>query len=159
MPPIEPARFADGVPMLLGGVRRTHTFATAARDIPAQWEAFGRMVPLPGQRGGTTYGVICGGSPETRTMEYMCAAEVEALDALPPGGRLRLPAAHYAVFVHRGPIADVGAAWAGAWAWLERSPEWESAQTPDFERYDERYDPAAGELEIWVPVRPHDRRA
>lgn len=154
--PIAPARFADHRPMLLGGLRRTHTFANAPRDIPAQWGEFMAMGRLPGQRGAATYGVICGGSPEQRTMEYMCAAEVDALDALPTGvGRLRVPPAHYAVFVHEGSIDGIGETWAGVWTWLGESSAWESSPSPDFELYDERYDPdtRSGTVEIWVPVR------
>lgn len=151
----DPVRFADHRAMLLGGLRRVHGFATAQRDIPAQWEEFNRLGRLPGQEGATTYGVICGASIEVQTMEYMCGVEVASLEALPPDvGRLRVPVQHYAVFVHQGHIGGIGQAWDGAWAWLAES-EYESAQTPDFERYDERYDPASGtgSVEIWVPVR------
>lgn len=155
MPTLEPERFADHRPMLLGGIRRVHAFATAQRDIPGQWVEFNGLGRLPGQLGATSYGVICGASIELQTMEYMCGVEVESLDALPAAlGRLRVPSQHYAVFLHRGHVRGIGQTWDGVWAWLAES-EYESAQTPDFERYDDRYDPASGsgEVEIWVPVR------
>jgi len=152
---IEPARYADGRAMHVAGVRRTHTFAEAARAIPDQWQALTRLIPLPGQIGATTYGVICSGDPEAETVEYLCGVEVENLAALAPGiGRVRIPAAHYAVFEHHGPIAGLGPLWDAIFGqWLPRSGH-RSAHSPDFERYDERFDPAAGAgvVELWVPI-------
>ena len=37
-----------------------------AKDIPAQWEDFLKLGPLPTQVGTTAYGAICGGDPKTR---------------------------------------------------------------------------------------------
>lgn len=160
--PIEPARWEDGRPMLLGGLRRHHAYADAARDIPAQWREFAATLPLPGQRGAVTYGVVCGSSPERGTFEYMCAAEVAALDALPAGtGRMRVPAQRYAVFVHDAGIATIRATWDAIWHdWLPRSGQ-RAANTPDFERYDERWDARAGDgvVEIWFPVAVEGQEA
>lgn len=141
--------------MLLAGLRRHHAMAGAAATIPAQWQEFRRLGTLPGQREATAYGVVCGSVPSAGTFEYMCAAEVASFDALPPDlGRMRVPAQRYAVFTHRGHVATLRATWDAIWReWLPRSGH-QPANTPDFERYDARFDPRTGEgeIEIWFPV-------
>lgn len=156
---MEPARFDTRPGMLLAGIRRHHAFADVPRDVPAQWREFNALGEIPGAVGRTTYGVICGADTTRNVMEYMCAIEVASFDAVPAGiGRLRVPPdVQYAVFVHDGPIAAIGATWGAIWSWLPRSG-WRSANTPDFEVYDERYDPATGSgvVEIWFPVEQAD---
>ena len=127
--------------MLLGGVRREHSFAGAAESIPAQWQALVTMLPLPGQQGTTAYGVMCGADPQAQTFEYMTGAEVAALDALGPGyGRMRIPAQRYAVFIHPGHPSTLHTTWAAIWNdWLPRSG-YQPANTPEFEVYGERFD-------------------
>jgi AraC family transcriptional regulator len=152
---IEPSRYADGPAMLLAGLRRQHTFATVATTITAQWDDFRQLGPLPGQRGTTTYGVVCASAPERQWFEYMSGIEVDSFDALPPGmGRMRVPAQHYAVFVHESHVDALRATWEAIWSnWLPRSGR-QPADTPDFERYGERFDPETrtGEIEIWFPI-------
>lgn len=148
-------RFEHGRPMLLAGIRRTHSFASMAADIPAQWHEFEKLGELPGQVGAIAYGAICGGDPKAQTMEYLCGVEVASFDGLPPAlGRMRVPAGFYAVFWHGGEIAGVQATWREIFAWLPNSG-FESANAPDFERYDERFDPKTGQggVEIWLAVR------
>ena len=89
---LQPVRYEHGRPMLFAGIRRQHTFAGMAKDIPRQWDDFLKLGKLPGQVGTTAYGAICGADPETQTMEYMCAVEVASFDALPKDiGRMRVP--------------------------------------------------------------------
>ena len=143
--------------MLFAGIRRKHTFASMGKDIPRQWEEFEKLGKLPGQLGATGYGAICGGDPQNQTMEYMCAAEVKSFDAVPKElGRMRVPAARYAVFLHEGNVATIQYTWKQIFeVWLPGSGM-QSAQTPDFEVYGERFDSATGEggVEIWLGVRP-----
>lgn len=156
MTAFEPSRFADGRPMLLAGIRRHHAYADAPRDIPRQWQELVALGELPGQIGKTTYGAMCGNDPSTRTFEYMCAAEVADFASVPSSlGRMRVPAQHYAVFTHRGHVSTLRETWDAIWSdWLPRSGI-EPADTPDFELYDERFDPVTGSgvIEIWFPVR------
>jgi AraC family transcriptional regulator len=156
MSDLQPVRYEDGRPMLLGGLRRKHTFASMGKDMPRQWEDFTKLGRLPGQVGDTTYGVICGGDPKTQTMEYMCAVEVESFDALPKDlGRMRVPAVRYAVFLHEGNVATIQETWREIFSnWLSRSGT-QSAETPDFEVYDERFDAETGDggVELWVGVK------
>jgi AraC family transcriptional regulator len=152
-----PQRYEQGRPMLFAGIRRKHAFASMGQDIPRQWEDFLKLGELPGQVGATAYGAICGGDPKTQTMEYMCAVEVKSFDALPTElGRMRVPAARYAVFLHEGNVATIQETWKQILSvWLPSSGM-QSAQTPDFEVYDERFDGATGEggVEIWLGVKP-----
>ena len=153
--PIEPTCYTDGQAMLLAGLRQHHAFDHAAATIPAQWQAFQQLGVLPGQRAPTAYGVVCGSDPAARTFEYMCAVEVDAFEPLPRDlGRMRVPAQRYAVFTHRGHVSALRATWDAIWhEWLPRSGQ-QPANTPDFERYGERFDPrtGGGEIEIWFPV-------
>jgi predicted transcriptional regulator YdeE len=154
MSTVQPQRFEQGRPMLLGGIRRKHTFASMGQDIPRQWDDFVKLGKLPGQVGSVGYGAICGGDPKTQTMEYMCAAEVASFDALPKQlGRMRVPAARYAVFLHEGNVATIQQTWQQVFAWLPTSG-FRSANTPDFELYDERFDGATGDggVEIWLGI-------
>jgi AraC family transcriptional regulator len=152
---LDPPRFETGRPRLMAGLRERHGFDALSDAIPGQWARFNGLGRLPGQVGDVAYGVICGADHEARTLEYMCAVEVESFDALPAGtGRLRLPPARYAVFTHRGHVSGLKDVWTAIMNdWLPASG-CEPAQTPDFELYDERFDPATGEgeIEIWIPV-------
>jgi predicted transcriptional regulator YdeE len=155
MSSIAPTRYEDGPPMLLGGLRRHHATADPSATIASQWAEFAALGALPGQCDPVAYGVVCGSDAAAGTFEYMCAAEVASLDALPPAlGRMRVPAQRYAVFTHRGHASSLRATWDAIWRdWLPRSGH-HPANTPDFERYDARFDPrtGAGEVEIWFPV-------
>lgn len=152
---LQVARYEQGRPMLFAGIRRRHAFANIPRDIPNQWRDFEKLGALPGQIGSTAYGAICSGDPKTQTMEYMCAVEVASFDPVPKElGRMRVPAVRYAVFLHGGPVGTVRETWDDIIArWLPRSGM-RSAHTPDFEVYDERFDPRTGlgGIEIWVGV-------
>lgn len=143
--------------MLFAGLRRHHTFADMAAGIPRQWEDFQQLGRLPGQVGTTAYGAVCGGDPEKQVMEYMCAVEVRSFDGLPKDvGRMRVPAATYAVFVHEGDVATIQSTWQQILSkWLPSSGM-RSANTPDFELYDDRFDAATGSgvVEIWLGVVP-----
>jgi AraC family transcriptional regulator len=156
MSELEAVRYEQGRPMLLAGVRRKHTFAGMAKDIPRQWDDFLNLGKLPGQVATTAYGAICGGDPETQTMEYMCAVEVASFDPLPKNiGRMRVPPVRYAVFLHAGNVATLQSTWKQIFSvWLPSSGL-QSAQTPDFELYGERFDAATGDggVEIWLGVK------
>ena len=157
MSTLEPVRYVQGRPMLLAGIRRHHTFAGMAKGIPTQWEDFLKLGPLPTQVGTTAYGAICGGDPKTQQMEYMCAVEVQSFDAVPKElGRMRVPAVRYAVFLHEGNVATIQATWKQIFSTWLPSSGMRSANTPDFELYDERFDGATGDggVEIWLGVQP-----
>jgi AraC family transcriptional regulator len=139
--------------MLMAGLRRQHACSNSFQTIPEQWLAFQKLGRLPGQVGTTAYGIICSGNPES--IEYMCGVEVADFKGLPEElGRLRVAEQRYAVFWHAEPIWTIQKTWSAILGeWLPSSG-FESAHKPDFELYDERFDPATGlgGLEIWISI-------
>lgn len=150
----DPDRFEHHRPMLLAGPRRRYAFASAAAAIPADWATFIPRLPLPGQVGTVTYGAMCGVDLPNAAFEYMPSVEVETFDGLDPQwGRMRVPRAHYAVFIHDGPVSSIRETIGACHAWLAGNGDWKDAGTPDFERYGPDYDPATGgDVEFWTPV-------
>lgn len=151
---IQPLRFDTHRPMLIAGVRRRHEAAHAHVSIPEQWREFKRMRGLPRVDLTVTYGVICAGSPEG--LEYLSGAEVTSFDGLDAAiGRVRIAAPQrYAVFLHEGSVSRIGATWRAILEeWLPQSGQ-KSAQAPDFEVYDRRFDGDRGHgpVEIWFPI-------
>src|SRR5271154_7596059 len=56
---LEPPRFEDRKPLLIAGIGERYTWETSTA-IPAQWQRFAPHIGhIPGQVGGTTYGVCC----------------------------------------------------------------------------------------------------
>lgn len=151
---LEPPRFETGRALLIAGLGDRFTFETS-RGIPLLWQ---RLVPylghIPGQIGWVTYGVSC--NPDgAGAFDHVAGVEVARFDELPPElTRLRLPEQRYAIFTHRGHISHIRATTYTIWnKWLPESGR-KLAKAPDFERYDDRFDPktATGEVEIWLPV-------
>ncbi len=142
--------------MLLGGLRRVHSYGGAQRSIPEQWQAFRQLGTLPGQQGTAVYGVMCGADPQAQTFEYMTGVEVAALEALPREyGRMRVPAQRYAVFTHRGHASTLHTTWNAILNdWLPRSG-YQMANTPEFELYDARFDfrTGSGVIEVWCSIQ------
>ncbi len=82
------------------------------------------------------YGVMCGATSDA--FEYMCAVEVGSFTGLPEHlGRMRIHAQDYAVFEHPENVSSIRATW-----------------EPDFEFYDESFDPLTGlgGVEIWISM-------
>jgi AraC family transcriptional regulator len=80
-----------------------------ARKIPPLWAAFlPRMAEVADRRPGTGFGVVRQHPDQPEELVYDAAVEVTGAAAVPPGMvRLELPAATYAAFTHRGPVADL----------------------------------------------------
>lgn len=136
--------------MLLAGIRQHHALDAAPREIPQQWAAFNA---LPLRAAATVaYGVTCQFDGAAQQMEYLCAVAVPSFEGLPEGtGRMRIPAAQYAVFdvADPGTGADttgIPAGWGRAMHWEATNGAWRDAQTPSFERYE------GGRCTIWLPV-------
>ncbi len=138
----------------LAGTRRWHTFATAPEVIPPQWDEFNRLA-LPNRAEATeTYGVTCQMDRPNQRFEYLAGYEVEDFSNLPNDiGRMIVPAAHYAVFTVAS-IWEMQQFWQDVFqSWLPAYGHKLSHASPNFERYDERFDPVTrGPLEIWIPL-------
>ena len=131
--------------------------------IPELW---GRFAPflgqIPGQIDYTTYGLCL--PRGAGHFGYVAAVAIEPETSfetpkLPSALRESLrrhtiPAGRYAVFVHEGSTVTLARTVDYIFGtWAPNTGELKAGQ-PDFERYDERFDPqsATGVMEYWVPV-------
>jgi AraC family transcriptional regulator len=151
---LEPPRFEDGKPFLVAGLSERYTCETTAA-IPSQWQRFGAYFGrVPGQVGNVGYGV-CYNADDAGNVDYLCGVEVSDFSALPAElSRLRISPQRYAVFSHREHVSTVRHTWNTIWnQWLPASGH-VPADAPNFERYDEKFDPVSGMggLEIWLPL-------
>jgi AraC family transcriptional regulator len=152
---LEPPRFENGRALLIAGLGERYTFETN-HGIPRQWERFVPYIGnIPGQVGHTAYGVCCNGDG-AGNFEYISGVAVSSFDDLPSEfSRVRIPAQRYAVFSHREHISRMRATAYTIWnKWLPASG-CTHADAPDFELYDERFDPRTGNgmVEIWLPIK------
>lgn len=140
------------------GMAETFTPSTNA-GIPALWARFApRMDSVPHRIGVYSFGVcvpaIAAGGGDIR-FTYIASVEVDRIDALPDGMiALTVAASRYAVFTHTGPITHIADTVKQLWGvWLPASRH-RHLPSPDFEFYDDRFDPATGEgeVDIYVPI-------
>ena len=152
---LEPPRFENGRTMLIAGLGERYRFETN-HGIPRQWERFVPYIGnIPGQIGRTAYGVCCNGDG-AGNFDYVTGVEVASFDDLPSEfSRVRIPEHPYAVFSRRDHVSRMRATVHTIWnQWLPASGH-AHADAPDFELYDERFDPGTGMgvVEIWLPIR------
>jgi len=148
-----PAFKAIGLPQELDGDTR--------HQIPALWSAFGqRYQEVRGRIGDHFFG-LCTRAEGKGRFTYAPAVETADLDNVPEGMRgYELAAQTYAVFTVAltgdEPIgSELGRANRFIWnTWLPGS-EYSAAMAPDFEYYDERFDPDSltGEIDLYLPIR------
>jgi AraC family transcriptional regulator len=147
-------RFVTSEPLLVAGLGDRFTFENGA-GIPALWRRFNEIMhEVPARRGTVAYGVCCNGD-DAGNFDYIAGVEVADFSDLPRAfSRVRVPAATFAVFTHAGHISSIRRTVHTIWnRWLPQSGH-EVADAPNFERYDQRFDPLTGHggLEIWLPV-------
>ena len=152
---LQAPRFEPGKPFLVAGISERYTCENGAA-IPGQWKRFHQSVDrIPGRIGKAAYGVCCNGD-DAGNFDYIAGVEVSEFSDLPREfGRARIPAQKYAVFSHRDHISGIRRTVNTIWNhWLPASG-FKAADAPNFERYDEKFDPLTGSggLEIWIPVR------
>ena len=98
---------------------------------------------------------ICHDMDAQGRFTYLAGLEpVDGAD-LPDGmKRLQVPGGEYAVFTHKGHITDIANTVYTIWNKSLPDLGLEPREAPDFERYDNRFDPETGrgEVEIWIPV-------
>jgi AraC family transcriptional regulator len=153
---LRPPRFETSKPLLVAGIGERYTWESGGPAIPGQWQRFHREVAdIPGRVGKVAYGVCCN-ADDAGNFDYIAGVEVADFSDLPREfSRVRIPEAKYAIFTHAEHISTIRRTVNTIWNhWLPASGL-KVADAPNFERYDENFDPLIGNggLEIWVPVR------
>src|SRR5665811_1963947 len=153
---LQAPRFETGKPLLVAGLGERYTWESGGPAIPGQWQRFRQSVQnIPGRIGQVAYGVCCNGD-DAGNFDYIAGVEVSDFSDLPREfSRVRIPQQRYAVFSHRDHISTIRRTVNTVWNhWLPASGL-KATDAPNFERYDENFDPLTGNggLEIWIPVR------
>jgi AraC family transcriptional regulator len=151
---LQAPRFETSQPLLVAGISERYSCESSA-GIPGQWQRFHQSVAnIPGRIGPVAYGVCCNGD-DAGNFDYIAGVEVSDFSDLPREfAGVRIPRQKYAVFTHRDHISTIRRTVNTIWNhWLPASGL-KVADAPNFERYDEDFDPLTGNggLEIWVPV-------
>jgi AraC family transcriptional regulator len=123
-------------------------------DLKPLWNGFGpRMSEIKDGDPNICYGAMDNYSEATGEFDYLAACEAKSAGAVPAGMvSWIIPAQTYAVFP--GTLPEISAVWQFAYQqWLPAS-EYQRAAGPEFELYDEKFNPQdpASVLYICVPV-------
>ncbi len=148
-------RFENAKAMLVAGLGERISQETSA-GIPGLRQRFHQHVQdLSGRVGPAVYGVCCNGD-DAGNFDYVAGVEVADFSDLPREfSRVRIPGQRYVVFTHTEHISSIRRTVNTIWnRWLPTSGHI-VADAPNFERYDEKFDPVTGNggLEIWVPIK------
>jgi AraC family transcriptional regulator len=148
-------RFETAKAFLVAGVGERFSHENGA-GIPSLWQRFHQeVVHIPARIGQVAYGVCCNGD-DAGNFDYIAGVEVSDFSDLPRQfSKVRIPEQRYALFTQREHISTIRRAVNAIWNhWLPASGL-KVADAPNFERYDENFDPATGNggFEIWVPVK------
>jgi AraC family transcriptional regulator len=153
---LEPPRFQTGKPLLIAGLGERITPENGGAGIPSQWSRFHQAVQnIPDRVGKVAYGVCCNGD-DTGNFDYIAGVEVSDFSDLPREfSRVRIPDQKYAVFTHRDHISTIRRTVNTIWNHWLPAASLKAADAPNFERYDENFNPLTGDggLEIWIPVK------
>ncbi|WP_186467539.1 AraC family transcriptional regulator [Bradyrhizobium stylosanthis] len=152
---LKPPRFETARAILVAGPMERISCDNGAA-IPGLWQRFHQEVAdIPARVGQVAYGVCCNGD-DAGNFDYIAGVEVADFSDLPRRfGRIRIGEQRYAVFTHTDRVASIRRTVSTIWnQWLPASGL-KAADAPNFERYDEAFDPATGNggFEIWIPVR------
>jgi AraC family transcriptional regulator len=148
-------RFETGKAILIAGVGDRFSHDNGA-GIPGLWQRFHQHVQsFPDRLGKVAYGVCCNGDG-AGYFDYIAGVQVRDFTDMPREFlRVRIPEQKYAVFTHPDHISSIRRTVNTIWNHWLPSSGLETADAPNFERYDHNFDPASGNggFEIWIPVR------
>ena len=152
---LPPPRFTIAKPLLVAGVGDRFSHDNGA-GIPGLWQRFHQSVAqIPGRIGQVAFGVCCNGD-DAGNFDYIAGVEVSDFSNLPRQFmRVRIPEQKYAVFTHRKHVSTIRRTVNTIWNHWLPSSGFQMADAPNFERYDETFDPTTGNggFEIWIPVK------
>jgi AraC family transcriptional regulator len=130
------------------------------QEIKQLWDDFLPKVDNIKNRIDTTvsYGICYPEEDQTTgAFEYIAAVEVSNFDEIPEGMVSRtIPEQKYAVFTHRGSVDKITEAYQAIYAVWQPKSGYELIKAPDFEYYDDRFDPdnpEKSELDINIPIK------
>ncbi len=135
------------------GLSTRCTFETNAA-IPRLWNEFNpRCGEVPAPVAGIAYGVCCDMEADGH-FRYVAGLESTAKHVPDGLDSVDIPASRYAVFRHIGHLAGFNKTVYTIWNKSLPDAGLTPAKTPDFELYDERFDPKtdSGTVEIWIPL-------
>lgn len=150
---LPPPRMEDGRTLLIAGLSERFAFDNLAA-IPTLWQRFHpHLGHVPGQVANVAYGACY--NTDDGGFDYIAGVEIRDFVSLPSEfAKLRVAAQRYAVFTHTKHISTIRATFMAIFNdWFPMSGL-SPADTPVFERYDERFDPrtGTGAFEVWVPI-------
>jgi AraC family transcriptional regulator len=131
-------------------------------EVKKLWRAFrARKSEVKYARSGYEIGIDLNSHPDIEkgrghSFIYIAGVPVSATDQIPEGMvKAQICTSNYARFTHQGPITDLKHSLTYIWGtWV---PKRDSFRTdcPDFELFDERFDPVleTGEFDMYFPVR------
>src|SRR5438876_1163399 len=153
---LQAPRFETSKLLLVAGLGERYNWESGGPSIPGQWRRFHQSVAhIPGRIGKVAYGVCCN-ADDAGNFDYIAGVEVSDFSDLPSEfSRVRIPEQRYAVFTHSDHISTIRRTVNTIWNHWLPSSGLKAADAPNFERYDENFDPLTGNggLEIWIPVR------
>ncbi|HWF48514.1 MAG TPA: GyrI-like domain-containing protein [Bryobacteraceae bacterium] len=156
---LEQPRMEDRKTLLVAGLMKTYTPATA-NEIPLLWREltpyFGK---IPGQVDHKGYGVIY--NMKKPEFAYLAGVEVSSASDVPDElNVVRIPDMTYAIFPHQGHVSTLKDTISAIWSeWLPASGlgvvQVDEEMPGLLEQYGEAFDPATGtgDIEIWVPLK------
>lgn len=137
----------------VAGLNLTCRFENTS-GIPALWQAFNAREDEVAAQPGPAYGV-CYDADRVGHFNYLAGMEPTADHPLPADMvQVDIPAGRYAVFTHKGHIADFPKTVYTAWNIGLTDAGLTAREAPNFELYDGRFDAGTGrgEVELWLPV-------
>ena len=128
--------------------------------IPGLWQRFfSEHVPeqIPNRSGSGAWMAVYTNYEGDVTGEYslVLGAEVASFDEVPEGlTPVAIPASRYLVFSAQGPMPQaVIETWGSIWSHFSKDSEHQRAYTADFEVYDQRFQSANPEVDIFIAIK------
>jgi AraC family transcriptional regulator len=150
---LEKPRIEKREALLIAGFAERMNYENIA-TIPRLWQ---KLAPHIGntknELSGPAYGVKL--NPDNDGFEYLAGVRVSSFDGLPAEFRTaRIPAATYAIFVHRGDISTIRNTLHAIWDHYLPQSGLRLADSPEFESYGPSFNTVtgSGEVEIFIPI-------